>query len=72
MQSFDSDVMLTHLALCVGGGVLFAGTESGAVRAYQYPLIGMLLVLFFCSLNSLSSDHTSPVQGFKNLFDATL
>lgn len=43
-QTIDSNVSLSHIALSLGAGVLFAGTEHGAIRAYQYPLTGMLLL----------------------------
>jgi hypothetical protein len=43
-QTIDSNVSLSHIALSLGAGVLYAGTEQGAIRAYQYPLTGMLLL----------------------------
>lgn len=43
-QTIDSNVSLPHIALSLGAGVLFAGTAHGAIRAYQYPLTGMLLL----------------------------
>lgn len=53
-QIFESNVALTQIAMCGGGALLFAGTETGAIRAYSYPLTGMLLLFMESSCTSLS------------------
>ncbi len=47
-QELDAQVLVTALALPHGGKVLFAATDTGAVRCYKYPLTGAVLVLL-CS-----------------------
>ena len=32
--------MTIEALMCAGGRVLFAGTETGCIRAYKYPLNG--------------------------------
>lgn len=39
-REVDTGCAVTALALPYGGRVLFAGTETGAVRGYRYPLTG--------------------------------
>jgi hypothetical protein len=41
-RKMDTQVLITALALPYGGKILFAATETGAVRCYKYPLTGVL------------------------------
>ncbi|CAK9258476.1 unnamed protein product [Sphagnum jensenii] len=65
LKIFESNVALTQIAMCGGGALLFAGTETGAIRAYSYPLTGMLLLFMessspICKL-CVSSNETHLV-----------
>lgn len=44
-QIIESNVNLTQIKQFVGGSLIIAGTEHGALRAYLYPLTGMILHL---------------------------
>jgi hypothetical protein len=41
-REMETQVLITALALPYGGKILFAATETGAVRCYRYPLTGVL------------------------------
>ena len=45
----ESDCLLTCIVLSSSGRMLFAGTESGAVRSYKYPLTGEFQEYQCCS-----------------------
>jgi WD40 repeat protein len=40
IKDAESDCLLTCIVLSSSGRMLFAGTESGAIRSYKYPLTG--------------------------------
>lgn len=52
-KEVESDCAVTALALPYGGRVLFAGTETGAVRGYRYPLTGEFYEVGGCVLREL-------------------
>ncbi|DBA68566.1 TPA: hypothetical protein ACH3X2_013579 [Trebouxia sp. C0005] len=39
-KELDTGTMVSSIALPAGGRVLFAGTDTGCIRAYKYPLNG--------------------------------
>ena len=43
LQSYTSIVALTQIKLPYGSRLLFAGTESGSMRAYKFPVSGNLM-----------------------------
>ena len=45
----ESDCLLTCIVLSSSGRMLFAGTESGSVRSYKYPLTGEFQEYQCCS-----------------------
>ncbi|KAK9834356.1 hypothetical protein WJX84_006234, partial [Apatococcus fuscideae] len=40
VKEYDTKILVTQICLPAGGRVLFAGTETGCIRAYKYPLTG--------------------------------
>lgn len=53
VQTIESNVNLTQIVQFVEGSVLFVGTEHGAIRAYDYPLTGMLLLVLIVLLRDI-------------------
>lgn len=60
VREFETGVALTQLALPLGGRVMFASTESGAVRTYKFPLTGEFTEV---------KTHAGPVARLKVAFD---
>lgn len=57
-KEVDTDCAVTALALPYGGRVLFAGTETGAVRGYRYPLTGEFYEVSACQDQPLTQPAT--------------
>lgn len=62
-KDIDSTVCITQLAIAQSGRLLFAGTETGAIRLYKLPLTGDFTE-YQC--------HAAPVTRLRVAYDDTL
>ncbi len=63
VREYDTGVALTQLALAPNTKVMFAGTDTGAVRCYKWPLSGEFTELKL---------HTGPVSRLRLSGDESL
>jgi WD40 repeat protein len=63
VREYDTGVTLTQLALAPNSKVMFAGTDTGAVRCYKWPLSGEFTELKL---------HTGPISRMRLSGDESL